>query len=177
MNRQPDWLQTAACSRFGKPLGAKLGFTLVELLVVISIMSILAAAATWSIVGNQSAGRANSAILTLGGFVDQCREYALANNTYVYVAVCQNPAATGAASEVWLGAVASADGTDISSAGKNNITIGSGAKAISKVMRLEGVEVQNAHAKPIRLDGELDGSLGCHGCKSGRQRANRPAGR
>ena len=39
----------------------KRAFTLVELLVVISIMSILAAATTWSLVGSQNAGREGSA--------------------------------------------------------------------------------------------------------------------
>jgi prepilin-type N-terminal cleavage/methylation domain-containing protein len=124
--------------------GAKSAFTLVELLVVISIMSVLAAVTTWSIYGNQTSGRANAAILTLGGFVDECRQYAIANNTYVYVGICQNPAATGPASEVWLGAVASSDGTDVSSAGKNTLTVGTNVKAISKLMILQGVDIQNA---------------------------------
>jgi prepilin-type N-terminal cleavage/methylation domain-containing protein len=122
---------------------SKSGFTLVELLVVISIISVLTAA-TWSIYGSQTAGRATADISTMGGFFDECRQYAVANNTYVYVGVYQNPAVTGGASEVWLGAVASMDGTDVSSAGTINLTVGTNVSAISKIMILKGVQVQNA---------------------------------
>jgi prepilin-type N-terminal cleavage/methylation domain-containing protein len=120
------------------------GFSLVELLVVVGIMSILATITTLSVTGIKTSGNANNAILTIGAFIDQCRQYALANNTYVYVGIYQNPATSGAASEVWLAAVASSDGTDISSGGQSSITVGTNARAITKLVRLSGVDLQSA---------------------------------
>jgi hypothetical protein len=107
-------------------------------------MGILAVTAAWSVAGMETSGQANGAISTTSGFMDECRQYALANNTYVYVSLYQNPALSGASSEVWLGAMASTDGTDISSAGKDNVVAGSGAQAISKVLVLKGVTLQSA---------------------------------
>lgn len=119
------------------------GFSLVELLTVIGVMSILTALATWSVVGARQSQGASAAILTIESFMDQCHQYAVANNTYVYVGLYQNPS-PAASQEIWLGAVASMDGTDISAGGQSSISVGTSAKPISKLITVTNVALQKA---------------------------------
>lgn len=82
------------------------GFTLVELLTVIAILVILAGLtvpAASSLLRSQSF---NQTLATLNGTLDQARQYAIAQNTYVWVAFAQ----TG--NQLDVAVVASPDGTD-----------------------------------------------------------------
>jgi prepilin-type N-terminal cleavage/methylation domain-containing protein len=86
-------------------------FSLVEMLVVISIMAILTAIAAPSLMGPTSSGRMNKNLLKLSGLLEEARQYAIAQNTYVWVAFEPGTDATGAKT-LSVALVASNDGTD-----------------------------------------------------------------
>jgi prepilin-type N-terminal cleavage/methylation domain-containing protein len=69
----------------GKRFASSSGFTLVELLAVIAIMTVLAAATSISIAGMASAGALDNQSAVLSDTFAQARSYAMANDTYVYV--------------------------------------------------------------------------------------------
>src|ERR1700734_3542471 len=100
------------------------GFSLVELLTVISIAGILAILTVPAVQGLQQAGGFNKSVYAMSDSLNLARSYALANNTYVYVGLTevdrtqnimtspQNPGV----GRVALSIVATKDGTsDVSS--------------------------------------------------------------
>ncbi len=87
-------------------------FSLIELLVVIAIMVILVAGATLSFRGINSSGNFNKALNDISGVLEQARAYAVAQDTYVWVALYENIPASGGPKEVYVGTFASNDGTD-----------------------------------------------------------------
>ncbi len=87
------------------------GFTLIELLVVISIMAIIISAAVPAVSGLKGAGNVNQATAALDGLLEQAREYAVAQNTYVWVAFYTDTNSQGQ-SELFAAVIASNDGTD-----------------------------------------------------------------
>lgn len=94
----------------GKRVGQR-AFSLIELLVVITIM-ILLAAMVWPnlqplIMGDQL----NADVQTLSGTLEQARQYAIAKNTYVWVTMCV-PAFNNRSSNPKVGIIASLDGMD-----------------------------------------------------------------
>jgi prepilin-type N-terminal cleavage/methylation domain-containing protein len=95
------------------------GFTLVELLTVLSITAILAVLTVPAIQGLQSAGGFNKSVYAMADSLNLARSYAFANNTYVYVGLTevdrtQNPLASPqnpGVGRVALSVVATTDGT------------------------------------------------------------------
>ncbi len=90
------------------------GFSLVEILVVISIVTILASLAGATLFGLNKAGRMNQAIGGISTLLDQARTYAMAHNTYVWVGFAPN----SATQTLTVGTVAGTTGekTDLNSA-------------------------------------------------------------
>lgn len=89
------------------------GFSLVELLVVMAIISLLVGLGAKIAGGASGAGKFNSNIAKASSILDQARQYAIANNTYVWVAFRQNPAsATRPLESVAIAVIASLDGTN-----------------------------------------------------------------
>lgn len=65
--------------------GGRKAFTLVEMMVVISIVGILSAIASTAISSVESAGDFSEGINQITGVLNQARAYAMAKNTFVYV--------------------------------------------------------------------------------------------
>lgn len=86
-------------------------FTLVELLAVISAMAIMAAIAVPSLMGLTSSGRMNQNLLELSGLLEEARQYALAQNTYVWVAFLSRTDSNGIKT-LSVAVLASKDGID-----------------------------------------------------------------
>lgn len=70
-------------------------FTLVELLTVIAIAALLAVVSIPAISGVTKSSSMNQTVAELAGLLDQARQYAIAQNTYVWVAMRSDTAADG----------------------------------------------------------------------------------
>lgn len=67
------------------------GFTLIEVLVVMAIVCALAALSGPAVQAISGAGTVNKAIADLSGTVEAARAHAMANRTYVRLAIAQDP--------------------------------------------------------------------------------------
>jgi prepilin-type N-terminal cleavage/methylation domain-containing protein len=112
------------------------GFTLVEILTVLTIIVLLAAVTLpgFSVLGSSSF---DQSVLTVSGLLDECHNYALAHNTYVYVGESQQ--ATTTPTQIWLVAVASPTGVDISQGGAVPINSASGSVLVGKITKLSNL--------------------------------------
>lgn len=126
-------------------LALKKGFTLVELLVVLSIIAILTAIAAPLIPALLKSNQLDSNIATLSGVLEQARETAISNNTFVWVVFAPPPTSSPGVG-TWVASVQSIDGTD-SVKGSNtwltNLTIPGTAnlQLLSKIQNLPGVQI------------------------------------
>ena len=107
-------------SRQESPDPERSGFTLVELMFVIGIITILMVLVAPAFTNLKSAGDVTSAAYTIKGVLDTARTYAKANNTYTWVGVFEEDASTASKSpatpgvgRLVLSIVASNDGTII----------------------------------------------------------------
>jgi prepilin-type N-terminal cleavage/methylation domain-containing protein len=96
------------------------GYTLVELLTAIAIMTVLAALALPAFTSMASAGNMTSASYAISGAIQSARSYAMAHDTYTWLGFYEEDAsksstnpATAGTGRVILSLVASADGTMI----------------------------------------------------------------
>ncbi len=97
----------------------KRGFTLVEMLTVVSIAALLAVLSLPALQGLQTAGGFDKSVYAMVDSLNLARSYAMANNTYVYVGLtevnrAQNPGASPqvvGVGRVALSIVATMDGT------------------------------------------------------------------
>jgi len=91
------------------------GFSLVEVLVVMTIMSILAVAMPIAIGAFTSAGKLTQSASDISSVLAQARAYAMAKNTYVYVGMQEvdgtRPSVANGVGRVAVAVVASLDGT------------------------------------------------------------------
>jgi prepilin-type N-terminal cleavage/methylation domain-containing protein len=130
------------------------GFTLVELLMVILIITVLAAAVGPAMSAIMSSGGANQNISKLSEIFEQAREYAVAQNTYVWVTFNPIPATGNTPDKVIVAVVASTDGTDpgvINPTATNPYgQVPSASLAlISKVVTLNQLLIRNAATFPV----------------------------
>jgi prepilin-type N-terminal cleavage/methylation domain-containing protein len=86
-------------------------FTLVEMLVVISTVALLTVIAAPALMGPTSSGQMNKNLLELSGLLEQARQYAIAQNTYVWVVFAPGTDSAGLKT-LSVALVASNDGTD-----------------------------------------------------------------
>ena len=96
------------------------GFTLVELMVVIGVISLLTVLVVPAVSNLKGSGDLTNAAYTISGALEQARSHALGNNTYVWVGFCEEDAsqsstspATPGIGRVVISIVASKDGTII----------------------------------------------------------------
>ena len=141
--------------KFGKNQATgRSGFTLVEMLVVLAIMAIIALLVLPSLNGLFTSNSFTSNIYTLDGTLQQARSYAMANNTYVYVALdevsgtstMRNP--TAGSGRVVVLVAAMSDGSDGITGTASPFTFSSANLfQISKLVPLNGVHIADVSAQ------------------------------
>jgi prepilin-type N-terminal cleavage/methylation domain-containing protein len=102
------------------------GFTLLELLVVIAVVSILMVVIAPAFTGINSAGDVASAAYTIKGVLEQARTFAMANDTYTWVGFFEEDAGTSIPAilgngRLVISAVASTDGTNVYGSGTGTL--------------------------------------------------------
>jgi prepilin-type N-terminal cleavage/methylation domain-containing protein len=124
----------------------KKGFTLVELLTVISIMAVMAAISIPSVFSLTSSGKMNQTTSELGGILEQARQYAAAQNTYVWVTF--NTQTTNNIDLLTVAVVASTDGTDPTITSSTATVPSTGLNLISKIRTFQQVQLKTAGTFP-----------------------------
>ena len=141
-----------------------LGFTLVELLVVIFIISLLLFLTVPMIRGLKQSGDLTNAANEVSGAISQARAYAIANNTYTWVGLfeengAQNSSqpATAGIGRVVIESVASSDGTLPYSTTAPGAIMGSSLISIARLLKID-----NAHLVtfPVTVGGTSVASPG-----------------
>jgi prepilin-type N-terminal cleavage/methylation domain-containing protein len=133
------WLRQIATSK---------GFSLVELLTIIAIIGILAAASETVVPSFYQSGQLDENVSTLAGIFEHAREAAISGNTYVWVVFTANPPTSFPAGGVGVAVIESQDGTDSLS----NFTLGTTASPLAintandlmvlhKLQTLPGIQV------------------------------------
>jgi len=92
--------------------GPRSAFTLIELLVVIAIMALILGATLLGTRGLNSSGRFTGAVSQVAGALNEAHAYAVAQNTYVWVAFYTNAPSANSPATLYVGSYASNDGTD-----------------------------------------------------------------
>jgi prepilin-type N-terminal cleavage/methylation domain-containing protein len=145
------------------------GFSLIELLVVLAIISLLAVLVTPAVTGIMSAKGLSVAAHTVSEVFSHARTHALAHNTYVWVGIAEvdqtaNPSARPqpeGIGRVAMVAVASRDGTriydttqDVAADWQSKTSGGAGLVQIGKLTRLE-----NVHLSPTLDPGAAESGM------------------
>jgi prepilin-type N-terminal cleavage/methylation domain-containing protein len=126
------------------------GFTLVEMLTVVSIAAILAILSVPALQGLQTAGGFDKSTYALADSLNLARSYAVANNTYVYVGVTevdrtQNPGASpqvvGQGGRVAISMVATTDGTSDYSSSSSSVWTGANLTQVRQVQTFDGFHI------------------------------------
>jgi prepilin-type N-terminal cleavage/methylation domain-containing protein len=89
------------------------GFSLIELLCVVAIISVLTSLVTFSVLGTKSSRDLANAAYNIQGMIEQARTYAMAENTYTWIGFFEeNPSTPGTSGtgQVVVSIVASANG-------------------------------------------------------------------
>jgi prepilin-type N-terminal cleavage/methylation domain-containing protein len=127
------------------------GFTFVELLVVIALIGVLMVLVTPAFTSIKSAGDVTNAAYRIRDALEQARNYAMANNTYVWVGFYEEdgsvpsatPTATPGTGRVVISIVASKDGTTIYNANSSSNPDPIDPTRLIQVGKL--VKVENIH--------------------------------
>jgi len=125
-------------------------FTLVELLVVISIIGVLTMLVIPSITSIKGGGDVTKAAYDVSGALENARSFAIANNTYVWVGFYEedgskastNPATSGTG-RVVISTVASKDGTMIHDPSDSAPAAPLASGTLSQLNKL--IKIENAH--------------------------------
>ena len=135
----------APCKFRKKP--PRLGFSLLELLVVVALLGVLSVLAVPALSGLTRSNTMNKNLLILSGVFEQARQYAISRNTYVWV-VLTSASNTGLTNSLKVGQIASLDGTDVLSWSPAS-TLVSGSSNLEMVGRpqeLRMVRIENSAA-------------------------------
>ena len=134
-------------------------FTLIELMVVISIIAILMVLVVPAFTNLKSAGDVTSAAYTIKGVLDTARTYAKANNTYSWVGFYEenvsqpspvqapDPRCTGCVGRLVMSIVASNDGTNLgadassSATGTENFVDATKLTQVTKLVKIDNVHL------------------------------------
>ena len=122
------------------------GFTLVELLVVMAIISILTSLLLLSIAGTKSSRDLANGAYSVQGALEQARTYAMASGTYTWVGFFEENASspgTAGIGQIVVSVVASANGMNL-------VTPGSGTPQLSGLIQVSKlIKVPNVHLTSV----------------------------
>lgn len=132
------------------------GFSLIELLVVMGVISVLLAAAVPAINGLQGGGEFTRGVDELALVLRQARAHAVSRNTYVWVGISEESASGGTSSQeppfsgkgqVVLATVASVDGTRILEDGAEPAVIPSARlRPVGRVQKIPRIHLADVGA-------------------------------
>jgi type II secretory pathway pseudopilin PulG len=140
-----------------------LGFTLIELMVVMGIMILIVGLSAPGIVGMKKSRNIVAAGYAISGLLEQARMYAMANNTYVWVGFfeedgtrsSQVPAVVGNGGRLVMAAVASQSGEryqDVASPASFGLGDGSNPVnlvLISRLIKIDNVRLSGANTSSV----------------------------
>jgi prepilin-type N-terminal cleavage/methylation domain-containing protein len=121
--------------------GSSSGFTLLELLTVIAVISIMMVMVAPALTGIKAAGDVTKAAFDVAGTLEQARAYAMANNTYVFVGFTERDGmdvTKPGVGQILVAAMGSRDGTR--NFGANNCNL----IPLSKLRRIENAHLQDS---------------------------------
>jgi prepilin-type N-terminal cleavage/methylation domain-containing protein len=142
------------------------GFTLIELVVVIAIVTVLTALLVPVFSSSKSAGDVTDAALTIASTFEQARTYAITNNTYVWIGIYEESTTEVAPTNstppypgkgrILLATVASQDGTtscqDPASSTSNRIPlVASKIAQIGKLVKVENIHITDIGPPPFPM--------------------------
>lgn len=141
------------------PQRVRRAFTLIELLVVIGIIILASALLVPAFTNLKASGNTTSSAYAIVGVLEQGRNYAMANNTYVWVGFYEESAASAVPTNATpgypgrgrliLATVASTDGTKIFENADPIASLpGTRIKQIGKISKIEGLHVTDIGAPP-----------------------------
>jgi prepilin-type N-terminal cleavage/methylation domain-containing protein len=141
------------------PQRARRAFTLIELLVVIGIIVLASALLVPAFTNIKASGDITNSAYAIVGVLEQGRNYAMANNTYVWVGFYEENAASAVPTNATpaypgrgrliLATVASTDGTKVFENADPIASLpGPRIKQIGKISKIEGLHVTDIGAPP-----------------------------
>jgi prepilin-type N-terminal cleavage/methylation domain-containing protein len=124
---------------------ARAGFSLVELLVVITVMSLLTAMSLPVMSSIKDSQNVTLGTASVSSALQRARTYAMAHDTYVWVGFYEEAANTTKPTNVVVGMAASVDGTQI-----YPNTVSSGTLSNPQVVQIEKLmKVENVHCTDL----------------------------
>ena len=120
------------------------GFSMVELLCVLAVISILTSLVTFSMLGNKSSRDLANAAYNIQGMIEQARTYAMAENTYTWIGFFEeNPSTPGTAGvgQVVVSIVASANGMNLATAANAPLLPSANLIQVSKLTKIASVHL------------------------------------
>jgi len=124
-------------------------FSLVELLMVVSVMIVAMAFAIPAFTAIKSGGDVTKAVYDISGALDEARTYSLANNTYTWVGFYEenesqpNNPATAGTGHIVISIVASEDGTSYNA--NSPAAFGASGNTVSLVAVNKLIKIDNMH--------------------------------
>jgi prepilin-type N-terminal cleavage/methylation domain-containing protein len=120
------------------------GFSLIELLCVVAIISVLTSLVTFSVLGTKSSRDLANAAYSIQGMIEQARTYAMAENTYTWIGFFEeNPATPGTSGtgQVVVSIVASANGMNLATAANAPVLPSANLMQVLKLTKIANVHL------------------------------------
>lgn len=125
------------------------GFSLIELLCVVAVIAVMVLVALPAMSSLTLSGQIGQSLQTLGSTLEMAHQYAINNNTYVWVVVGTNNVPN---SNLKMGVIASTTGTDDLAWNPNTVTLSqaTGYQLVGKVTDLPRIAVADTPTVTIK---------------------------